>query len=141
MRIDFANLLVRYSEKLVFVMHMTMFLPLKNQPRTQVRDLWEEYYAGADGIVFMIDSADTQRFAEAREELTNLLKHESLQDTPVLLLGNKDDLQVGVVYDRPCLYACVCVFLFVRVCDNLSSFCCMLSSERASVVSTEVLFL
>jgi GTPase SAR1 family protein len=71
----------------------------------QVRDLWEEYYAGADGIVFMIDSADTQRFAEAKEELNNLLKHESMQDTPVLLLGNKDDLQVCMYV--MCVHVCV----------------------------------
>jgi GTPase SAR1 family protein len=31
---------------------------------TQVRDLWEEYYSGADAIVFMVDSADHDRFGE-----------------------------------------------------------------------------
>ena len=31
-----------------------------------MRDLWEEYYAGADAIVFMVDSADHERFDEVR---------------------------------------------------------------------------
>ena len=30
----------------------------------QVRDLWEEYYTGADAIVFMVDSSDHERFEE-----------------------------------------------------------------------------
>mmetsp|Transcript_22676 Transcript_22676/g.55995 ORF Transcript_22676/g.55995 Transcript_22676/m.55995 type:complete len:182 (-) Transcript_22676:349-894(-) len=62
----------------------------------QVRDLWEEYYAGADAIVFMIDSADRERFAESKQELDELLKHEALGETPLLILGNKDDLQESV---------------------------------------------
>ena len=35
----------------------------------QVRDLWEEYYSGADAIVFMVDSADHERFEEAKTEM------------------------------------------------------------------------
>jgi len=31
-----------------------------------VRDLWEEYYTGADAIVFMVDSSDHERFDEVR---------------------------------------------------------------------------
>mmetsp|Transcript_3206 Transcript_3206/g.6351 ORF Transcript_3206/g.6351 Transcript_3206/m.6351 type:complete len:182 (+) Transcript_3206:85-630(+) len=58
----------------------------------QVRDLWEEYYTGADGIVFMVDSADTARFGEAKKELKELLKHEALEGTPLLVLGNKSDM-------------------------------------------------
>ena len=33
----------------------------------QVRDLWEEYYSGADAIVFMVDSGDHERFEEVRD--------------------------------------------------------------------------
>ena len=33
----------------------------------QVRDLWEEYYSGADAIVFMVDSSDHERFEEVRD--------------------------------------------------------------------------
>ncbi len=32
-----------------------------------VRNLWEEFYVTADGIIFMIDSADSARFAEAKQ--------------------------------------------------------------------------
>mmetsp|Transcript_15614 Transcript_15614/g.37873 ORF Transcript_15614/g.37873 Transcript_15614/m.37873 type:complete len:182 (-) Transcript_15614:33-578(-) len=58
----------------------------------QVRDLWEEYYAGADGIVFMVDSADAARLGEAKKELKELLAHDALDGVPLLVLGNKSDL-------------------------------------------------
>ncbi len=32
-----------------------------------VRDMWEEYYVSADGIVFMVDSADFPRFGETKK--------------------------------------------------------------------------
>ena len=38
--------------------------PLSCALDNQVRDLWEEYYSGADAVVFLIDSADPERFDE-----------------------------------------------------------------------------
>jgi GTP-binding protein SAR1 len=37
-----------------------------------VRDMWEEYYVSADGIIFMIDSADHTRFGEAKKVLSGI---------------------------------------------------------------------
>jgi signal recognition particle receptor subunit beta len=31
--------------------------------------VWSDYYVGADAIVFLVDSADRERFPEARREL------------------------------------------------------------------------
>uniref|UniRef100_A0A7S4V1V8 Uncharacterized protein n=1 Tax=Cryptomonas paramaecium TaxID=2898 RepID=A0A7S4V1V8_9CRYP len=59
----------------------------------QVRDLWEDFYSTADAIVFMIDSSDTQRFSEARSELDKILESDSLRSVPILILGNKTDLE------------------------------------------------
>jgi hypothetical protein len=33
------------------------------------RRVWSDYYVGADAIVFLVDSADRERFPEARREL------------------------------------------------------------------------
>ena len=60
----------------------------------QVRDLWEEYYSGADAIVFMVDSADRARFGEAKREIQQILSVEDIADVPILVLGNKIDLEV-----------------------------------------------
>ena len=38
-----------------------------------LRDLWKHYYQGCDGLLFIVDSADHERFSDAREELQSIL--------------------------------------------------------------------
>jgi len=59
----------------------------------QVRDLWEEYYSGADAIVFMVDSADHDRFDEAKNEMEQILASPDIVDVPILVLANKNDVE------------------------------------------------
>ena len=46
----------------------------------QVRSLWKDYFTEADAVIFLVDSADQERFPEAREVL-------SLWDSPHPTLG------------------------------------------------------
>jgi len=60
------------------------------QPR--FRTMWERYCRGVNAILFMVDAADRDTLAEAKTELHNLLARPQLDNTPVLVLGNKKDL-------------------------------------------------
>ena len=55
------------------------------------RKIWSEYFISTNAIVFLVDSADHQRFTDAKKELDNLLSNEQLADIPFLILGNKID--------------------------------------------------
>ncbi|KAI0770272.1 P-loop containing nucleoside triphosphate hydrolase protein [Fomes fomentarius] len=61
------------------------------QPR--YRSIWERYCSGVDAVVFVVDSVDQEKFETARFELHQLLSQQTLLGVPLLVLGNKNDLE------------------------------------------------
>uniref|UniRef100_A0A914WEG3 ADP-ribosylation factor-like protein 6 n=1 Tax=Plectus sambesii TaxID=2011161 RepID=A0A914WEG3_9BILA len=57
------------------------------------RNLWENYYREAHGLIFVVDSTDRLRMAVARDELWQLLDHKEVaaRKMPLLLFANKMD--------------------------------------------------
>merc|ERR1712070_187313 len=64
------------------------------------RRIWKDYFATVDGIIFIVDAADRTRFAEAKEELSNLLDEASLSSVPFVVLGNKIDIPTAASEDE-----------------------------------------
>ena len=56
------------------------------------RALWRLYAPNTDGLIYVVDSSDRERLAEAHSNLTSLISDEVWKDLPLLLLANKQDL-------------------------------------------------
>jgi len=70
-------------------LHMTIW-DVGGQDR--IRVLWKHYYHGTDALIFVVDSNDHERLAEARNELNAFLSDSNMVDALVLVFANKMDL-------------------------------------------------
>ncbi|XP_076441003.1 ADP-ribosylation factor-like protein 4C [Babylonia areolata] len=61
--------------------------------KDNMRPLWKSYLRSAQGIVYVVDSADREKLDEARVELLRLVKGQNNPGClPTLVLANKQDL-------------------------------------------------
>ncbi|NXH14939.1 ARF4 factor, partial [Bucco capensis] len=58
----------------------------------KIRPLWRHYFQNTQGLIFVVDSNDRERIAEAAEELQKMLDEDELRDAVLLLFANKQDL-------------------------------------------------
>ncbi|KAI6873277.1 ras small GTPase, partial [Hortaea werneckii] len=83
---------VGFNMKRVQKGHVTLKCwDLGGQPR--FRSMWERYCRGVNAIVFIVDSADKEALPVAKEELHILLEKPAMEGIPLLVLGNKSELQ------------------------------------------------
>lgn len=69
-----------------------------------LRNMWARYYSSCHGIIFIIDSTDSERFQESCDTLLEITRDESWFDSskneyvnvPILMLANKQDLPQAV---------------------------------------------
>ncbi|KAL4505882.1 hypothetical protein ABPG72_013643 [Tetrahymena utriculariae] len=57
---------------------------------------WKNYYHNIDGIFFLVDSSNKEKFQDSKEELQKILTCEELKNVPIVFLGNKIDLILAV---------------------------------------------
>ncbi|XP_011298532.1 ADP-ribosylation factor 2 [Diachasma alloeum] len=58
----------------------------------KIRPLWRHYFQNTQGLIYVVDSNDRERIAEAERELANMLKEDELRDAVLLVFANKQDL-------------------------------------------------
>ncbi|KDR21099.1 E3 ubiquitin-protein ligase TRIM23-like [Zootermopsis nevadensis] len=58
----------------------------------KLRPLWKHYYSNTQAVVFVIDSSNHDRLAEAHSELAKLMSEKELEDASLLILANKQDI-------------------------------------------------
>ncbi|CAH2302225.1 ADP-ribosylation factor-like [Pelobates cultripes] len=57
-----------------------------------IRPLWRQYSQNRHGLIFVVDSADSERFPEAKSELEAILETDDMRGVPLLVMANKQDL-------------------------------------------------
>ncbi|XP_061181638.1 uncharacterized protein LOC133190171 [Saccostrea echinata] len=74
----------------------------------KIRSLWNYYYQGTEGLVYVVDSNDRERMNESREELFRILQTDEMRGVPVMVIANKQDLpnvlSTAEVAERMCLH-------------------------------------
>ena len=58
----------------------------------KIRPLWKHYFQGCEGLIFVVDSNDLERFSEARDELNWILESDEMVGVPLVVMANKQDL-------------------------------------------------
>lgn len=56
-----------------------------------IRQLWRHHYADLEGLIFVIDSTNTERFTEAKQCLFGVAQRTSSSRAPILIYANKQD--------------------------------------------------
>lgn len=66
----------------------------------KIREYWVNYYNNCDGIVFVIDSSDDSRVKECTETFNYLMSEPKLEQVPILVFANKQDLDFSMKPDE-----------------------------------------
>ncbi|KAJ3170900.1 ADP-ribosylation factor-like protein 13B [Geranomyces variabilis] len=67
---------------------------------SKIRGIWKNYYAEACACIYVVDSANRERIAEAAEVLAEIYGHERMKDKPLIVLANKQDLPQAMSADE-----------------------------------------
>ena len=58
----------------------------------ELQSLWDKYYAECHGIIYLIDSTDSERLEESWQAFDKMIKNDQLVGLPLLVACNKQDL-------------------------------------------------
>lgn len=61
----------------------------------KIRPLYRHYFDKTDGLLYVIDCSDRERFKEARDALFGIVTDQSMSTVPFVILANKSDLPMA----------------------------------------------
>eukprot|EP01066_Platyproteum_vivax_P021139 Platyproteum_vivax@DN913_c0_g1_i1.p2 len=64
------------------------------------RPYWRCYYPNTNGIIYVVDSADSERLEDSRQELTLMLQEEELKGVCLVIFANKQDLPGAMTVEQ-----------------------------------------
>merc|ERR1712087_365843 len=67
--------------------------------QTSIRPYWRCYYQNTNAIIYVVDSADSERMGISKQELVTMLEEEELKDAVLMVFANKQDLPTAVAAD------------------------------------------
>lgn len=67
--------------------------------QTSIRPYWRCYYQNTNAIIYVVDSADTERLALSKHELVTMLEEEELKGAALIIFANKQDLPGAIKAD------------------------------------------
>ncbi|CAG9770938.1 unnamed protein product [Ceutorhynchus assimilis] len=56
-----------------------------------IRGIWYKYFVDVHGVIFVVDSCDSDRFKEVKDVLEEMLSNDKIAGKPLLILANKQD--------------------------------------------------
>jgi len=62
----------------------------------KIRPLWRHYFTGTDALIYVVDSSDMGRIEDAKREFLRIVTDNEMEDTVILVLANKQDLEQAV---------------------------------------------
>eukprot|EP00483_Globobulimina_turgida_P000321 UN00321 len=66
----------------------------------KLRPLWRQYYAGTQGLIFVVDAADTKRLELVKDEIHYLMHEIELKYSIMAVVANKQDLADALQNDK-----------------------------------------
>lgn len=61
-----------------------------------LRPIWDRYIQEADALIWVVDTADSTRLDESRDVLREVIKKGALENKPLLVYANKQDVDGAV---------------------------------------------
>ncbi|XP_073464079.1 uncharacterized protein [Aquarana catesbeiana] len=82
---------IGYNVETVEPIHNVTFNVWDVGGQDNIRALWKIFSPNTNGLVFVVDSANPERFLEARKELNAILENDEMRGVPFLVMANKQD--------------------------------------------------